>query len=100
MIRRLFPALALTLLLTSPSVAQQAGGKPDKPAPTQEELERQLSETLTGATLVGFFTVLGNDSDHPLREDKYTLGKVYKLNDPEKKDLWQFEAKLGYGNRD
>jgi hypothetical protein len=71
--------------------AQQQAGKPIPPLP---ELIKKLESKLSGATLVGVFTVDGLKSDRPPKQDKYTLGKVSKL--PEA-DLWNFEAKVGFG---
>ena len=69
---------------------QQAG----KPIPPLQELVKKLASDLSGAKLVGVFTVDGLKSDKPPKEDTYTLGKVTKL--PEG-DLWRFEAKVGFG---
>jgi hypothetical protein len=74
--------------------AQQQVGKP---IPPLQELIKELESNLSGATLVGVFTVDGLKSDRPPRQDKYTLGKVSKL--PEA-DLWRFEAKVALGGPD
>ncbi len=66
------------------------------PAPTQEELDKQFAETLSGATMVGNFTVVGAKSDQPLKKDRYTLGEVKKL----KNGLWSFETRIQYGDHD
>jgi hypothetical protein len=71
--------------------AQQQVGKPIPPLP---ELIKKLEATLSGATLVGVFTVDGMKSDKAPREDKYTLGKVRKLPQA---DLWSIEAKVAIG---
>ncbi len=71
--------------------AQQQVGKQIPPLP---ELIKKLEADLSGATLVGVFTIDGVKSDKPPRQDKYTLGKVRKL--PEA-DLWSFEAKVDFG---
>jgi hypothetical protein len=76
---------------TKAETAQQQVGKP---APPLQELIKKLESSLSGATLVGVFTVDGVKSDRPPRQDKYTLGKVSKL--PEG-DLWNFEAKVAIG---
>src|SRR5580704_1091175 len=111
MLRNLTFALACTIFAISaaplaaeePKPAGEAAPKPkagspygeskeaDKaPAPvlSQEELEKQFAETMSGATLVGNFTMgslkaaEGADkpkTQPPLKEDRYTLGKVTKL---------------------
>lgn len=97
MIRATRYALAgLLVCAGSAAVAQQTPDKAKAPAPSQEELEKQLAETLSGATLVGNFTVVGLNSDKPLKEDRYTLGKVFKLPN----GLWSFEARIQYGDHD
>ena len=97
-------AFALAGLFTSVSVAfaQAPAEKAATPAetkvakPTQEELEKQFSETMSGATLVGQFTVTGPADDKPLKEERYTLGKVHKL----KNGFWLFETRIQYGDHD
>jgi len=74
----------------SETAQQQIG----QPIPSLQELTKKLESKLSGATLVGVFTVDGLKSDRPPRQDKYTLGKVSKL--PEA-DLWNFEAKVDFG---
>ncbi len=70
---------------------------PSKPAePSQEELEQALAEKLSGATLVGQFTVSDMNDGKPLAQDRYTLGKVHKLPN----GLWSFEARIQYGDHD
>lgn len=79
--------------------APAAESKPtsDKPAePTREELEKQFSEMLTGAQLVGVFTTTGQESEKAPLPDKYTIDRVKKL----KGDFWLFEARIQYNNND
>ena len=54
------------------------------------EIERQFTETLRGAALVGRFTVQGRDdrSAAPDRYDVYSVDKVAE-------DQWRFNAKIG-----
>lgn len=92
MIRRSFIVLACVLSCELAAAQQTAPA----PAPSQEELEKQFAETMSGATLIGNFTVVGLNGDKPLKEDRYTLGKVSKL----KNDLWSFEARIQYGDHD
>ena len=64
--------------------------------PTSAEaaaLEKQFEESLSGATLVGRFTMGENNT---LREEKYTIEKVSKIKD----GLFLFRARLQYGKRD
>jgi hypothetical protein len=87
-------AVVCLALVASSAVAQEKAAA--KPAPSQEELEKQFADTMSGATLIGNFTIVGLKSDKPLREDRYTLGKVKKIKD----DLWSFEARITYGDHD
>jgi len=90
-------AMTCVALWSSAAWAWQPKDAPAaKPVPNQEELEKQFAETLTGATLVGRFTVVGEDGEQPLKEDRYTLGKVFKLPN----GLWQFETRIQYGDHD
>jgi hypothetical protein len=92
--RHLVPALVL--LAAAAAFAQQTPPGAGKPGPSREELEKQFAETLTGATLVGQFTITGMNDGKPLGEDRYTLGTVKKL----KEDLWSFEARIQYMGKD
>ncbi|MBI1313742.1 hypothetical protein GC176_20820 [bacterium] len=55
-------------------------------APNREELRKALAEALTGATLVGNFTIDDDTSDKPLKPDRYTLAQVTPVKD----DYFQF----------
>lgn len=94
MTRSMTLALTLLLFLTQTVIADPPAA--DKPAPSQEELEKQFSETMTGATMVGHFTTTGQEGEKPLKEERYTLGKVTKL----KNGLWLFETRIQYGTHD
>jgi hypothetical protein len=99
MIRACLSVALLIFVCIPQALAQQANDKSapaEKPLPSQADLDKQFSEAMTGATLVGYFTMGKVDPAKPLKEDRYTLGKVYKIKD----DLWQFEAKMRYGGRD
>ena len=62
----------------------------------QDEHFDKFEKMLTGAKLVGSFTVVGND-DKELQEEEYTIIKVTKM---EKGDLWMFKARIKYGEHD
>lgn len=91
---RILLAGVCSLVLGGMAAAQEKAAS--TPAPSQEELDKKFAETMSGATLVGNFTVVGLQSDKPLKEDRYTLGKVKKLQG----DLWSFEARIQYGDHD
>jgi hypothetical protein len=85
---------------------------PPAPVLSQEELEKRFAETMSGATMVGNFNAgsmtatekpdAGKDdagkatAAKPLKEDRYTLGKVAKIKD----DYWLFETRIQYGQHD
>jgi hypothetical protein len=99
MLRTLFVTLALWMMISSFVPGQQppATGQAAKPAPNREELEKQFAESLSGATLVGHFTITGQKNDQPLKEERYTLGKGSKLKNG---DFWSFQARIQYGDHD
>lgn len=63
--------------------------------PSQEELEKKFTATLTGATLVGFHTD-SNKKPGELTEERYAISSVSKLKD----DTWLFKARIAYGKHD
>ena len=87
--------LSLMLVLTF-VCGGQTQDKPAKAAkPNREELEKAFAERLSGAVLVGHFSVVGKDSKSASPE-RYELKKVSKVRD----DFWQFEARIKYGQTD
>jgi hypothetical protein len=80
-----------TASLVGTAVAQEKGAE----KPNREELEKQFSERMTGAVLVGHYSVVGKDAK-PANPERYELKKVSKFND----DLWTFEARVKYGKTD
>lgn len=77
------------------SEGKKAGGGDAVQKPNRQELEQQFSEKMSGVTLVGHFTDR-TAKEKALKEEKYTLGKVSKIDD----DYWRFEARIQYGNHD
>jgi uncharacterized membrane protein YgcG len=59
------------------------------------ELERQFTERMRGAALVGRFTVAGRE-DQPARPDRYDISSVEKVGD----DRWRFNSRMRYGTVD
>lgn len=57
------------------------------------ELEKKFEKTMTGATLIGFFTAEGqNQADkQPPVEERYFISKVTKIG----QDQWLFVARIG-----
>jgi hypothetical protein len=66
-----------------------------QPAPQKVEmndLEKQFEKQMSGATLVGRFSLDGKEDQHP-KEDRYVIAKVTKIGN----DLWLFSARIGNG---
>jgi hypothetical protein len=94
--------IALGIVLACGVARAQQSTPAAAAAPSREELEKKFAETMSGATLVGNFTVVGMPGDKPLKEDRYTLGKVSKIKNESNpnSDLWSFEARIQYGDHD
>ena len=86
-------SLALVLMFVGGGQSQDKPAKTAKP--NREELEKAFAERLTGAVLVGNFSVVGNDPKPPSPE-RYELKKVSKVQG----DFWQFEARIKYKTTD
>src|SRR5258708_7913406 len=77
----------------------RAEDKPAKPktaiaapaAADRAKLQMEFAESMSGATLVGYFTTNGSE-DKGLKEEKYKLKSVKKLPAG---DLWLFEYQYG-----
>ncbi len=81
-------ALFIAVLLVS-----AAGCHRDAGSGEAADIEQDFQKSLSGATLVGHFTV-GEQKD--LREEKYTIKKVSKISG----GLWLFQVRIQYGSRD
>lgn len=66
-----------------------------EPGPEQERLYKALEQSLSGATLVGHFTVTGEKAGEPAAE-RYELLSVNHVGD----GTWMFVARIKYGDRD
>jgi len=71
----------------------------DQPArkaekPSQEELEADFAKKMTGVTLVGYFTIDGQEK--PPREERYDISKATKLEG----NKWLIQARVKYGDKD
>jgi hypothetical protein len=100
-----FAALLISALsLTAPAVAQDKAPPvtdsvpKEEPQINQAELEKQFEKTMSGATMVGRFTVegRGNANGREPKEDRYQINKVTKM----KGDYWLFAARVQYGTKD
>lgn len=91
--------IACAFTAATPSAGQDSKPSTEAPAkPNQQELEAELAERLTGATLHGFFTITGRaDEGKPtLRGERYDLIEVRKLEG----NSWLFKSRIRYGDHD
>ncbi|MEX2140047.1 MAG: hypothetical protein WD894_12350 [Pirellulales bacterium] len=79
---------------TKETPAPQPAVKPDKL--NREALEKAFAEKMSNAALVGHFTDRSRENAKLPREEKYTLGKVAKLQG----DYWLIQARIQYGEHD
>lgn len=70
--------------------AKEPAREPEKRKIELNALEEQFQKTMTGATLVGRFTVDGKEDKIPA-EEKYVISKATKIGD----DLWLLSARIG-----
>lgn len=60
------------------------------------KLEKDFEESLRGVYLKGYFTLLGREQTKGLKEEKYTINSVKKLEG----DNWLFDVRIQYGEHD
>ena len=85
----------MSSVATASVVGVAAAQDKDATKPNREELEKAFSEKMTGAVLVGNYSVVGKETK-PANPERYELKKVSKFAD----DLWTFEARIKYGQTD
>jgi hypothetical protein len=94
---RVYCALFALLVLAAATLSTRSASAADEKAgPDRAQLEEKFAKTMSGATLIGRFTTREQEADKPLKEDRYTLGKVYKLPN----GMWSLESRIQYGDRD
>jgi hypothetical protein len=57
----------------------------------------EFADRLSGATLVGHFTMRDVDAEKPLHEERYEIRSVTKMGSG---DYWLFQARIKYGDHD
>jgi hypothetical protein len=81
----------------SKSTASGESAASTKPAhPDKAALEKSFAETLTGATLVGHFTVVGRPDPGKDRTDRYEIEKAEKIEG----HRWLITSRIKYGKHD
>ncbi|WP_198000794.1 hypothetical protein [Gimesia fumaroli] len=87
-------SMAVCALFLSLGAVVAAEG--DDAAKKQEMLEKKFEKQMSGATLVGHFTVDGKSNGKPPREERYEIASVKKLEG----DQWLITARIKYGQND
>jgi len=88
---------ALSLLLAIAFPLALVAEEPEKAAPpTDAVLIKKLAKELTGARLVGKFTITGKGDVTP-KDEEYTITSAMKLDEP---NLWLIKARVKYGKTD
>ena len=92
-------SIAMAVRAAAAPQADASRSEPAQPADAkpldQAALERNFEETMSGATLIGTFTLTGQP-EKKLHEEKYTIESVKKIND----EKWQFKSRIQYGTHD
>lgn len=86
--------MTLPVLLPGAIAFGQAGGAAE--LPDRAKLEQDFAEKLTNVVLVGKFAEVTPDGLSEGRTERYTIKSVRKI----KGDVWMFEARVQYGERD
>ena len=87
-------AIVLAATIATAEDPEQPPPPPAEDAPQVEmnELEKKFEKTMSGATLVGRFTIEGQgNDDKPPAEERYVISKVTKIGE----DRWLFVARIG-----
>jgi hypothetical protein len=86
-------SLRLTLLVLLVATITTGKDRVWADEPTQEEREKALVETLSGATLVGSYTGAGPDQ----KQERYVIHSMEKVPGPT--DTWIVTSQIQYGDR-
>lgn len=95
--RTMLTAVLVPLLLCGGAATVSGQQPPTSPAgqPDRKALFEKFEKTLSGAVMIGRFTILGKEG--PLRREEYTIKSVRKLPQG---DVWLFQARVKYGDKD
>jgi hypothetical protein len=86
---------AMMATLCAPILSARAGDDTAPPG-DRAELFEKFEQTLSGAKLVGQFTVLGKEAEE-LPKEEYVIKRVSKMP---KGDYWLFQARIKYADKD
>lgn len=86
----------LILSVLAPVSAQENPASTPQPQLDRAALEKQFEETMSGASLIGHFTIARGDKDSTPQDEGYRVSKISKLED----GRWLFTAQMKFGDRD
>lgn len=69
---------------------------PKKPLTPKADLEKRFAETMTGAELIGHYTMSGAEGAGAPKEERYSITKASK----QKGDYWLFQVRIRYADHD
>lgn len=74
------------------TAADQPAEKQTGAIPDRETLIKQFEESMSGSTLVGYFTINGEEENKGLKQESYLLQSVKKLKHG---DFWEIDWQYG-----
>jgi hypothetical protein len=85
-------------VVSSVAIGQEPKPPTEQPPANADRLalEQEFQDMLTGAVLVGRYSVAGKENEGPAQEERYTMTRVVKLQG----DVWLFTARLQFGEQD
>ncbi len=84
------------LLLAMSSGIAADSTQQNEEAARQQELEKKFTQQMSGATLVGHFTMDGKSNEKPPRVERYEISSAKKISG----DQWLITARIKYGTHD
>jgi hypothetical protein len=90
--------MAVCVLLLSSGLGMAADSSQQNSDQTkrQEKREKMFEQQMSGATLVGHFTVDGKQNGKPPRVERYEIASAKKMNG----NQWLLTARIKYGDHD
>lgn len=87
---------AMAFVLTATASLLPAAEPAKEAAPSKAELEKQFTDTMQGATMVGHYLTGSLEKGKTLPEDRYGIESVTKMKD----DTWLFKARIQVEGQD
>jgi len=83
-------SIATSICLSLLFVSALAAAEPEAKTPTKAELEKRFADSMSGVTMIGYYTHGSPEKGKDLPEDRYSITKVTKVKD----DIWIFNARI------